>query len=89
MRTVANLQFASPATTRAFAKAMTEVNVTLPIDLDQEDAATIVDADGKIVCVVDPNSDRPNTEVVQIAMWIVCAVNTCGGFAAVGEGASA
>jgi hypothetical protein len=36
------------------------------------------DADNRVVCYVDGNSDR----IRQIVSMILCAVNTCGGFRA-------
>ena len=41
-----------------------------------------LDATGEDVFTVDSNGDRPDDQVEAIAQWIVCAVNTCGGYRA-------
>ena len=55
-------------------------DVRLPLHLSEEDTGVVLDADGRDVFTVDVNSERPDDQVEAIALWIVCAVNTCGGF---------
>jgi len=63
-----------------FVADLAAVNVTLPLRCDEENIGTIYDANGIPVCVVDVNRERPDIEAGRIALWIILAVNACGGF---------
>lgn len=77
-----DLRIDSPQTTEAFVDLLSALNVRMPLALDDENIGAVIDADGRDVLTVDVNSDRKDEEVVQIAAFIVVAVNTCGGFRA-------
>ena len=62
-----------------FVADLAALNVILPLRYDETNG-TICDAERRPVCVVDVNRERPDPEVDKIAMWIILAVNTCGGF---------
>lgn len=72
----------NPETTQKFCNDLAAANVKLPLSIDKTEQASIVDADGRYVLTVDVNSERPDAEACKIALWIVLAVNTCGGFKA-------
>lgn len=74
------LRFERTKTTDAFVAELRKVGVKLPLRVSDEDIGVVLDADGRDVLAVDVNSERPDDLVEAIAMWIVCAVNTCGGF---------
>lgn len=63
-----------------YAASLASSNVVLPLRYDEDNLGTIVDASGTPICVVDVNRERPDTEVLQIALRLVLGVNTCGGF---------
>nr|CAD6412809.1 hypothetical protein REQ54_01066 [Rhizobium sp. Q54] len=58
---------------------LASMNVVLPLRYDDSNG-TVFDAAGKPVCTIDVNRERPDVEVHKIGMWIILAVNTCGGF---------
>lgn len=72
----------NPETTQKFCNDLAATNVKLPLSIHEEDDAAIIDADGHYVLTVDVNRERPDHEACKIALWIVLAVNTCGGFKA-------
>lgn len=63
----------------AFAADLAKENVALPLRHLDDHCGTVVDANGQPVFVVDTNRERHDFEVAKIAMWIVLAVNVCGG----------
>jgi hypothetical protein len=66
--------------TRArYAADLLQANVRLPLSLSRECPATIVDADGRDVATIDINRERPDPEAIKIALWLMMAVNLCGG----------
>ncbi|NGO50481.1 hypothetical protein [Allomesorhizobium camelthorni] len=75
-----DLRVENPKTTEAFVAALAEQMVKLPLGVSEDEPGVVFDADGETVFVVDVNNERPDDQVEQIAMWIVLAVNTCGGF---------
>lgn len=75
--------FAETKTSEVFTKFVADlatVNVKLPLRLSETDCGTVLDAADEVVFVVDVNRERDDTEVARIALWIILAVNTCGGF---------
>lgn len=79
---MADLRFELPETTAAFVALMAAQGVRLPVSLSRDDLGAILDADGRDVCTVDVNGERPDDQVLAIASWIEVALNTCGGFKA-------
>lgn len=77
---MADLRVENRKTTEEFVAQLTSANVKLPLHLCEEDVGTILDDDGVDVFTVDTTGERPDIEVGLIAMFIVLAVNTCGGF---------
>jgi hypothetical protein len=77
---MAELRIDNPSTTAQFVSLLAALDVKLPLGLHDEDLGVVIDADGCDVFTVDVNSERDDRQVQQIAMWIVLAVNTCGGF---------
>lgn len=77
-----DLRFEQSATTDAFVAELAALDVVLPLRLSREDLGVVLDATGEDVFTVDSNGDRPDDQVEAIAQWIVCAVNTCGGYRA-------
>lgn len=71
----------SPATRESFRLFFETANVNFPVQIAADDKASVIDADGRLVCVVDVNRERPDTEAYQIALGLVLAMNACGGFA--------
>lgn len=72
-----------PLTARArFAADLLAANARLPFSISKECPATIIDAEGRDVATIDINRERPDAEAIRIALWLVLAVNTCGGHAA-------
>lgn len=63
----------------AFAADLAKEKVALPLRHLDDQCGTVVDANDQPVFVVDVNRERPDFEVAKIAMWIVLAVNVCGG----------
>lgn len=80
---MAELRIENPGTTEAFAAALAAVDVKLPVGPSPDDLGSVLDADGREVLVIDVNREKPDAQVEVIRLWIVLAVNTCGGFRAV------
>tara|TARA_R110000765_G_scaffold291897_1_gene387536 strand:+ start:231 stop:485 length:255 start_codon:yes stop_codon:yes gene_type:complete len=70
----------APSAKQAFAQDLQKLSVRLPLRPMEDHCGTVVDADGVPVFVVDHNRERPDMDVERIALWIILAVNTCGGF---------
>jgi hypothetical protein len=68
------------AASSRFAVALTGLDIRLPIRHDTTHCGTLVDADGKMVCVVDMHGERPDAEVTDIAELLMLAINVHGGF---------
>lgn len=79
---MADLRVENPATTEAYVAALAQVGVKLPLNLSTTDTGVITDADGRGIITIDVNNEMPDEQVEIIALWIVLAVNTCGGFKA-------
>lgn len=79
---MADLRTDNPETTVQFVKAMADIDVKLPLNISPDEVGVVVDADGHAVFVLDVDNDLPDETVTLRAMWIVLAVNTCGGFKA-------
>jgi len=75
-------RFDQSAGSDTFIAELAALEVTLPLRLSEEDVGVVLDATGRDFCTVDVNGDRPDEQVSAIASWIVCAVNTCGGYRA-------
>jgi hypothetical protein len=69
-----------PETAAQFVAALSTLQISMPLTSDPKNPGTVIDAGGTTVLVVDPDSERPDSEAHQLAEWIVLAVNTCGGF---------
>lgn len=82
---MSDLRFDNPKTTEQYAAVLAELGHPAPWSFDPAEAGSVVDANGREVLVIDHNNERPDIEAVQIAAWIVCAVNTCAGFQALRE----
>lgn len=80
-----DLRFERPETTEQFAALMAAAGARLPFTSDPSELGVIRDADGNDVLTVDVNNERSDEEVAQIVAWVLVAVNTCGGFKAVGQ----
>ena len=76
-----DLRFEKTETTEQFKALLDAENAPLPW-IEGEDGA-IFDANGNIVLQVDPVDERPDQNTFAIAVWVVTALNTCGGFKAV------
>lgn len=70
----------APSAKQSFAMDLQKLSVRLPLRHLDEECGTVVDADGAPVFVVDHNRERPDIEAQRIALWIILAVNICGGF---------
>lgn len=70
----------APSAKQAFAMDLQKLSVRLPLRHLDDNCGTVIDVDGNPVFVVDQNRERPDVEVQRIALWIILAVNTCGGF---------
>ena len=77
-----DFRFERSATTDAFVAELAALDVALPLRPSEADLGVVLDANGDDVFTVDSNGDRPDDQVAKIALWIVCAVNTCGGYRA-------
>lgn len=78
---MSEFELRNPAARERFRTSMETASVKLPVRISDEDQATVVDADGRLVCVADMHRERPDAEACQIALWIVLALNACGGIA--------
>ena len=65
-----------------YAADLLSTNARLPLGISRDCHATIVDADGRDVATIDMNRERSDIEAAKIALWIILAVNTCGGHSA-------
>jgi len=72
---------ANPATEQ-FRSWLQQLSVKLPLTPSAGSPGAVEDIDGRDVFVVDVNSTRSDEEADLIALWIITAVNTCGGFKA-------
>lgn len=79
---MSDLRTENPRTTEQFGALLARLDVTLPLALHDEHVGVVIDAGKRDVFVVDVNGERDDGQVTQIALWIVLAVNTCGGFRA-------
>lgn len=77
---MADLRIENPTTTEAFVAALATANVALPLSPSAEHLGVVLDANGDDVFTVDSNGERPDDEVKIIALWVILAVNSCGGF---------
>lgn len=68
-----------------FSVALGHLNIRMPLRHDATCCGTIVDADGKMVFVVDMNSERPDAEVTDIAELMLLAINVHAGFLPEGQ----
>ncbi|MBB2698917.1 UNVERIFIED_ORG: hypothetical protein GGI66_003594 [Rhizobium esperanzae] len=63
-----------------FTSAMAGLAVRMPLRHDTAYCGTIIDADGKMVFVIDTNRERPDSEVTDIATLLVLALNVHAGY---------
>ncbi len=77
------LQFTNAETTEQFVAELAKLHVKLPLSLHETETGSVIDATCREIFMVDPNCEWPEAEVEQVALWIILAVNTCGGFKAV------
>ena len=82
---MADLRIDTPATTEAFARAMADAGVKLPLVHRASHVGVLEDESGKTVCVVDHDCEMDDDDARRIADLVLLAVNTCAGFAAVIE----
>lgn len=61
---------------RAFAAA----DLRLPLRLDDEHVAVVIDVDGRDVLTVDVNGERPDDQAAAIAELIATTINAAAGF---------
>lgn len=64
---------------RDFVAELGKLNVRLPVKVTNE-VGVIADTDGRSIITVDLNSEWPDAEVKKISLFIVLAINFCGGF---------
>lgn len=76
------LRFDTSPSFQAFADELAKLGVRLPLRVSEEDVGVVLDAGGADVLTVDVNGERSDLVAASIAVWIVTAVNTCGGYAA-------
>lgn len=84
---MADLRFESPTTTAEFETWLRHQNAPTPWQASA--AGEVFDADGNLVLQVDPERDRADDKVAQIAAAVIVAVNTCAGFKAAAKPAAA
>lgn len=82
-RDMADLRIENPKTTEGFVEMLAVLNVKLPVSVSGEDVGVVLDADGNDVLTVDVNAARSDEQANGIAVMIMLAINTCGGFKAV------
>ena len=63
-----------------YAGAFAALGIPMPLRHDTTHCGTIVDADGKMVCVVDMNRERHDAEVTDIAELLLLAINVHAGY---------
>lgn len=80
---MADLRIANPSTTEEFNGLLRDLMAPPPWNFTE--GGTVIDAAGDVVLQVDPNGERPDPQVADLAVWIVMAVNTCAGFKAAEE----
>lgn len=71
---------APPASSLSYVLAMRLNDVQLPLRHDHKECGTLVDAEGKMILVVDMHRERPDQQVMAIAELIVLAINSHAGF---------
>ncbi|WP_412064027.1 hypothetical protein [Rhizobium sp. SYY.PMSO] len=64
-----------------FVSELAALDVKLPVNVT-DDVGVIADADGQAIITVDVNGEMADARVERIALWVVLAINTCGGFKA-------
>lgn len=62
-----------------YAGAFAALGIRMPLRHDTTHCGTIVDADGKMVCVVDMNRERDDADVTDIAQLLLLAINVHAG----------
>lgn len=68
-----------------FKATLERLDAPPPWQIDEEETGVILDANGRDVLCIDTNNTRPDSDVSELAVWIITAVNTCAGFRAVIE----
>lgn len=79
---MADLRFEKPTTTEGYVALLADLGIMLPLDLCDEHSGSVIDAAGDEILVADPNSELGDDHARDIALAIILAVNTCGGFKA-------
>lgn len=69
---------ADPST--LFTSALARLDIRMPLRHDTTYCGTIVDADGKMVFVIDVHGERPDEEVEDIAALLLLALNIHAGY---------
>ncbi len=69
-----------PVSHRTIRTAFLDQNVELPLRLSETDVGVVLDRHGCDVFTVDVNNERPDDEVLAIALFIVESVNAEAGF---------
>ncbi|TXI06092.1 MAG: hypothetical protein E6Q76_10210 [Rhizobium sp.] len=64
-----------------FVSELAALDVKLPVNVT-DDVGVIADAGGRAIITVDVNGEMADARVERIALWVVLAINTCGGFKA-------
>lgn len=63
-----------------FTSALAGLDVRMPLRHDTSCCGTIIDADGRMVFVIDTNRERRDAEVTDIATLLVLALNIHAGY---------
>lgn len=77
---VAEVGTETQAARAEFAALLAAQGVPLPVTLSPGEIGAIQDADGRDLCTVDVNGERPDDQVQAIARLIAVTINACGGF---------
>lgn len=70
---------APPAIVNRYVTALAALGIRMPLRHDETHCGTIVDADGKMVCVVDIHGEQPDADVRDIAALLLLAINVHAG----------
>ncbi|AMS41216.1 hypothetical protein [Aminobacter aminovorans] len=54
---------------------LAELGIRLPVQTHVDDSATIADADGSEICVIDPNHQRDDSTVFEITALLIELIN--------------
>ncbi|KEC73184.1 hypothetical protein RLPCCGM1_c1300 [Rhizobium leguminosarum bv. phaseoli CCGM1] len=63
-----------------FTSALSALDIRMPLRHDTACCGTIIDAEGRMVFVIDTNREHPDREVTDIATLLVLALNVHAGY---------